>query len=43
MADPELYARPAEFQETMERFAAVEADIKALYARWESLAAQAEA
>ena len=43
MADPGLYSRPAEFQATMERFAAVEAEIKALYARWESLAAQAEA
>ena len=39
MADPDLYARPAEFAATMARFSAVEAEIKALYARWEALAA----
>ena len=43
MADPDLYSRPAEFQATMARFNAVEAEIKTLYTRWESLAAQAEA
>ena len=39
MADPDLYARPAEFAATMARFSAVEDEIKALYARWETLAA----
>jgi ATP-binding cassette subfamily F protein 3 len=43
MADPDLYGRPAEFAATMARFNAVEEEVKALYARWEALAAQAEA
>ena len=43
MAAPDLYARPAEFAATMARFQQVEEAVKALYARWEALAAQADA
>ncbi len=43
MADPDLYSRAAEFAATMARFNAANEEITALYARWESLAAQAEA
>ena len=43
MADPDLYARPKEFQETMEAVQAVQAELKGLYARWERLAAEVEA
>ncbi len=43
MAAPDLYARPAEFAATMARFEQAEEAVKALYARWEALAAQAEA
>ncbi len=43
MADPDLYSRAAEFAETMARFNTVDEEVKALYARWETLAAQAEA
>ena len=43
MADPELYAKPAEFQTTMETMQAVEAELKGLYTRWERLASQVEA
>ncbi|HEX9953413.1 MAG TPA: ATP-binding cassette domain-containing protein [Rubricoccaceae bacterium] len=43
MADPDLYARSAEFAATMARFNAADEEVKALYARWETLAAQAEA
>ena len=42
MADPELYARPKEFQETMDAVQAVQAELKGLYKRWEKLAAEVE-
>ena len=43
MADPELYAKPKEFQQTMETLQATEAELKRLYARWETMAAEVEA
>ncbi|HEX8385009.1 MAG TPA: ATP-binding cassette domain-containing protein, partial [Rubricoccaceae bacterium] len=43
MAAPDLYSRPAEFAATMARFNAADEEVKGLYARWEALAAQAEA
>ena len=43
MADPELYARPKEFQQTMEAVQKAQAELKALYKRWETLAAEVEA
>ena len=43
MADPDLYSRAAEFAATMARFNAADEEVRALYARWETLAAQAEA
>ena len=43
MADPDLYAKPAEFQQTMEKLQAAQAELKALMARWETLAAEVEA
>ncbi len=43
MADPDLYAKPKEFQKTMEAMQAAEVELKALYKRWERLAAQVEA
>ncbi len=42
MSDPDLYARPAEFQKTMEAVQAVQTELKGLYQRWERLAAQVE-
>ena len=43
MADPDLYARPAEFQKTMAAHGAARAELTALMKRWERLAAQVEA
>ena len=43
MADPDLYAQPKQFQETMEAVQAVQAELKTLYKRWETLAAEVEA
>ena len=43
MADPELYAKPDEFQKTMATLQTAQADLKALYKRWERLASQVEA
>ena len=43
MADPDLYAKPKEFQETMEAVQKAQAELKDLYKRWETLAAQVEA
>ena len=43
MADPDLYARPREFQETMEAVQKAQAELKSLYKRWETLAAEVEA
>ncbi len=43
MADPDLYARPAEFQQTMAALAAAQAELKSLMERWERLAAEVEA
>ncbi|GAB5537345.1 MAG: ABC-F family ATP-binding cassette domain-containing protein [Rubricoccaceae bacterium] len=43
MADPELYAKPAEFQKTMQTMQTTEAELKALYSRWETFAAEVEA
>ena len=43
MADPDLYARPKEFQQTMEAMQAAQAELKSLYKRWEALAAEVEA
>ena len=42
MAEPDLYAQPKAFQETMEAVQAAQAELKGLYARWERLAAQVE-
>ena len=43
MADPDLYAKPAEFQKTMEALTAAKAELKELMGRWEKLAAEVEA
>ena len=43
MADPDLYAKPKEFERTMAALTTAKADLKALYKRWERLAAQVEA
>ncbi|PAP78088.1 ABC-F family ATP-binding cassette domain-containing protein [Rubrivirga marina] len=43
MADPDLYAKPAEFQTTMERLQKAQSELKALMGRWERLAAEVEA
>ncbi|MEO0560431.1 MAG: hypothetical protein AAF170_19865, partial [Bacteroidota bacterium] len=43
MADPELYAKPAEFQRTMETLQTTEKELRALYGRWETFAAEVEA
>ena len=43
MADPDLYAKPKEFERTMAALQTAKADLKALYKRWERLAAQVEA
>ena len=43
MADPDLYAKPKEFQETMAAVQAVQSELKGLYKRWETLAAEVEA
>ena len=43
MADPDLYAKPAEFQTTMQRLQKAQAELKALMGRWERLAAEVEA
>ena len=42
MADPDLYARPDEFQATMGRLQAAQAELKALMGRWEKLAGEVE-
>ena len=43
MADPDLYAKPEEFERTMAALTTAKADLKALYKRWERLASQVEA
>ena len=43
MADPDLYAKPKEFQQTMEALNAAQTDLKDLMQRWEKLAAEVEA
>ena len=43
MADPDLYAKPKEFERTMASLQAAKADLKGLYKRWERLASQVEA
>ena len=43
MADPDLYAKPKEFERTMATLTAAKADLKGLYKRWERLASQVEA
>jgi ATP-binding cassette subfamily F protein 3 len=43
MADPDLYAKPAEFQKTMERLQTAQTELKALMGRWERLAEEVEA
>ncbi len=43
MADPDLYAKPKEFQATMDEVASVQSELKGLYKRWETLAAEVEA
>ncbi len=43
MADPDLYAKPKEFQQTMEAVQKAQAELKSLYKRWETLAAEVEA
>jgi len=43
MADPDLYAKPAEFQKTMERLQTAQTELKALMGRWEQLAEEVEA
>ena len=43
MADPELYAKPDEFQKTMAALQKAQAELKARMGRWERLAAEVEA
>ena len=42
MADPDLYAKPKEFQQTMQTLQAAEAELKRLYKQWETMAAEVE-
>ncbi|MEM0960946.1 MAG: ATP-binding cassette domain-containing protein, partial [Bacteroidota bacterium] len=43
MADPELYAKPAEFQKTMAKLTKAQTELKESMDRWERLAAEVEA